>query len=244
VVEAKPAQAQEDREARHRRGDRPRSRCAPTCKQRLAESFEAACAWPTAAPSRWRWTWRGRGAPVQQQVRLPGVQLLAARAGAAPVLVQLAPVGACPAVRRPGPGHGVRPGARGGLPHAEPGQRRHQGLGPAQRLHFACWRAWRALRLRHRHAVRGLPASGAAGAAARLGRGRDRVQSTSWTEGTSKGKKRSVKRKHPFEGIIPNMARRYRETDSVAVREDLARYRSTQPCPNARARACGARRAM
>jgi excinuclease ABC subunit A len=26
------------------------------------------------------------------------------------------------------------------------------------------------------------------------------------------------------------MARRYRETDSVVVREDLARYRSTQPC--------------
>ena len=38
-------------------------------------------------------------------------------------------------------------------------------------------------------------------------------------------------KKHPFEGIIPNMERRYRETDSVAVREELARYRSMQPCP-------------
>jgi excinuclease ABC subunit A len=28
------------------------------------------------------------------------------------------------------------------------------------------------------------------------------------------------------------MARRYRETDSVVVREELARYRSTQPCPD------------
>jgi excinuclease ABC subunit A len=46
--------------------------------------------------------------------------------------------------------------------------------------------------------------------------------------GASKGKK--VSKKHPFEGIIPNMARRYRETDSSVVREDLARYRSTQPC--------------
>ena len=41
---------------------------------------------------------------------------------------------------------------------------------------------------------------------------------------------RKVTRKHPFEGILPNMQRRYRETDSALVREDLARYRSTQPC--------------
>ena len=43
------------------------------------------------------------------------------------------------------------------------------------------------------------------------------------------GKK--VSKKHPFEGILPNMARRYRETDSALVREDLARLRSTQHCP-------------
>ena len=47
--------------------------------------------------------------------------------------------------------------------------------------------------------------------------------------GASPGKKLS--KKHAFEGIIPNMQRRYRETDSALVREDLARYRSTQPCP-------------
>ena len=46
--------------------------------------------------------------------------------------------------------------------------------------------------------------------------------------GHSQGKK--LTKKHPFEGIIPNMQRRYRETDSALVREDLARYRSTQPC--------------
>ncbi|MEJ8826503.1 excinuclease ABC subunit UvrA [Variovorax humicola] len=43
---------------------------------------------------------------------------------------------------------------------------------------------------------------------------------------------RKLTRKHPFEGIIPNMERRYRETDSVAVREELARYRNMQPCPD------------
>jgi excinuclease ABC subunit A len=47
--------------------------------------------------------------------------------------------------------------------------------------------------------------------------------------GASQGKK--VGKKHPFEGIIPNMQRRYRETDSALVREDLARLRSTQHCP-------------
>ena len=41
-----------------------------------------------------------------------------------------------------------------------------------------------------------------------------------------------VKRSHPFEGIIPNLERRYRETESNSVREELARFLSTQPCPD------------
>jgi excinuclease ABC subunit A len=40
----------------------------------------------------------------------------------------------------------------------------------------------------------------------------------------------AVERKHPFEGILTNMQRRYRETESNVVREELARYLSTQPC--------------
>ncbi len=44
------------------------------------------------------------------------------------------------------------------------------------------------------------------------------------------GRKRSVKRSHPFEGVIPNFQRRWRETDSAAVREDLARYQAAKPC--------------
>jgi excinuclease ABC subunit A len=43
---------------------------------------------------------------------------------------------------------------------------------------------------------------------------------------------RKLVRKHPFEGIIPNMERRYRETDSAMVREDLSRFRNLQPCPD------------
>ncbi len=37
---------------------------------------------------------------------------------------------------------------------------------------------------------------------------------------------------HVFEGVIPNMARRLRETDSQIIRDDLARLRSTRCCPD------------
>lgn len=46
--------------------------------------------------------------------------------------------------------------------------------------------------------------------------------------GQSQGKK-TIK-KHAFEGIIPNMERRFRETESALVREDLSRYRASRPC--------------
>ncbi len=45
------------------------------------------------------------------------------------------------------------------------------------------------------------------------------------------------KRRHRFEGVIPNLERRYRETDSLAVREELAKYLGTRACPE-----CGGRR--
>ena len=36
---------------------------------------------------------------------------------------------------------------------------------------------------------------------------------------------------HPFEGVLPNLDRRYRETDSQMVLEELSKYLSVQPCP-------------
>ncbi|MDE0732714.1 MAG: excinuclease ABC subunit UvrA [Gammaproteobacteria bacterium] len=39
-------------------------------------------------------------------------------------------------------------------------------------------------------------------------------------------------RSYPFEGILPNMERRFRETESNMVREELAKYLSSQPCPD------------
>jgi len=38
-------------------------------------------------------------------------------------------------------------------------------------------------------------------------------------------------REHAFEGVIPNLERRYRETDSIVVREELAKYLNTHACP-------------
>ena len=56
----------------------------------------------------------------------------------------------------------------------------------------------------------------------------------SYTFGSGASAGKSVQKKHPFEGILPNMVRRYRDTDSAVVREELARYRQCQPCPACR----------
>ncbi len=41
---------------------------------------------------------------------------------------------------------------------------------------------------------------------------------------------KKIKQSYPFEGVLPNMDRRYHETDSMAVREELAKYLSTSSC--------------
>ena len=42
---------------------------------------------------------------------------------------------------------------------------------------------------------------------------------------------RKMVRRHPFEGVIPNLQRRFRETDSSVVREELGKLRSRRACP-------------
>ena len=63
------------------------------------------------------------------------------------------------------------------------------------------------------------------------GSGEEEISFVYQAEGTN-GRKRSVKRAHPFEGILHNLQRRFRETDSAAVREELARYQAAKPCPH------------
>src|SRR5262245_33459604 len=42
---------------------------------------------------------------------------------------------------------------------------------------------------------------------------------------------KSYVREHAFEGVIPNLERRYRETDSLVVKEELAKYLNNRACP-------------
>jgi excinuclease ABC subunit A len=49
-------------------------------------------------------------------------------------------------------------------------------------------------------------------------------------EPTGKGK--VARKRQPFEGILPNLERRYKETESLTVREELAKYLGVRPCPD------------
>ena len=59
------------------------------------------------------------------------------------------------------------------------------------------------------------------------GSGHDQISFTYLNE---RGQK--VERLHVFEGIVHNLERRYKETDSMAVREELAKYQNNQACPH------------
>ena len=59
------------------------------------------------------------------------------------------------------------------------------------------------------------------------GSGNEKIQFRYLTERGGK-----VTREHAFEGILPNLERRYKETESAAVREELAKYIADQPCPD------------
>lgn len=58
------------------------------------------------------------------------------------------------------------------------------------------------------------------------GSGKEQIEFTYLSERGTK-----FTRSHPFEGILPNLERRYKETDSATVREELAQYQSHRACP-------------
>jgi excinuclease ABC subunit A len=58
------------------------------------------------------------------------------------------------------------------------------------------------------------------------GSGKDKIAFYYLTE-----RGRTTVKEHAFEGVIPNLQRRYRETDSIVVREELAKYLNTKICP-------------
>jgi len=59
------------------------------------------------------------------------------------------------------------------------------------------------------------------------GSGEERIRFVHMSETGSR-----QQRTHPFEGMIPNLERRWRETDAAAVREELGKFISTRPCPD------------
>ncbi len=59
------------------------------------------------------------------------------------------------------------------------------------------------------------------------GSGHDKILFTYLSDGGKKNQQ-----KHPFEGIIPNLTRRYRETESQTVREELGKYLNSTVCPD------------
>jgi len=59
----------------------------------------------------------------------------------------------------------------------------------------------------------------------------DKTIAFRYLTGDGKHKGKPVVQHHVFEGVLPNMERRWRETDSSTVRETLARLRTTRPCP-------------
>ena len=61
------------------------------------------------------------------------------------------------------------------------------------------------------------------------GSGKEKIE---FTYQSFKNRKMKIQKNHSFEGIIPNLNRRYLETESNAVREELGRFLNSQTCPD------------
>ena len=61
------------------------------------------------------------------------------------------------------------------------------------------------------------------------GSGKEKIE---FTYQSFKNRKMKIQKNHSFEGIIPNLSRRYLETESNAVREELGRFLNSQTCPD------------
>jgi excinuclease ABC subunit A len=148
-----------------------------------------------------------------------------AGARAQDVLVQQ-PGGRLPHLRRHRPQGFLRSGARRRLSTSVAGGRRDQELGSQERVLLrADHRDGQALQVRPGDPVGRAVEEGPAGHAVTAAAARK------WSSGTARQWPRYAK-KHRFEGIIPNLERRYKETDSLPVREELAKYLGSQPCPD------------
>ncbi len=203
-----------------------RFKVRPDLGQRLAESFETALRLGQGvARIAYMDDPAASGTRVLGQIRLSHLQLFVERAGAAAVLLQQ-PDRRLSHLRRTGHPGILRSGENRRESASVARRRRGARLGPAQRLLLSVDSiAGAARQVRHRSAVRNLPQ-----------KIKDLVLFGSADEQIEfkylDGKGGTVKRRHTFEGIVRNLERRYNETESVAVREELAKYRSSRACPD------------
>jgi excinuclease ABC subunit A len=233
VPTSTPAQAGQEAEAHHRGGGRPRSRCARRA-QRLAESFETALMHAEGRAIAVEMD-TGQGTPVLGRVRLPGLRLRAAPSSSRACsrsTTRWAPARSATASAR----SSSSTRARGRHPAAVAGRPARSGLGPAQPVLFSrCWSRWP----RTTASTSTRPSRSCRTPSANIvlyGSGKDRSFRYLNDNGTRF-------ERAPFEGIIPNLERRYRETDSWRCARSSRSTGNNKPCPACTARACAARRA-
>ena len=217
------------------------SACGRTCAQRLAESFETALRLAGGlaraglhgrAEARRSWC-----SPAVTPARCAAIQ----RAALEPRLFSFNnPVGRLPELRRPGHA-GVLRSASGSCAIRtcrSPAARCAAGTG-AMRYYFQLIQS---LARHYEFDIETpwdeLPEHVQRRAAARQRRGGRSSSATSTADAATRTRKR-----HAFEGIVPNLERRYRETESATVREELAKYLGTRPCPDCGGTRLNARRA-
>ena len=211
--------------AHHRRGRRPLPRAARRRAAARGVVRDGACAVAGRGADRVPGRAGSRAAGVLEPLRLHDLRLQPRRTRAAAVLVQQSGrrLRHLRRTRRPGV---LRSGARRRQPGAVARGRRDPRLGSPQRLLFPADPVAReALPLRHRDAV-GRPARGDPHVLLR-GSDDERIEFRYFD---SRGG--STRRSHTWEGILPNLERRYRETESPTVREELGKYLSTRTCPD------------
>jgi excinuclease ABC subunit A len=237
------AQAQEDREARHRRGDRPhqgaRSR-SPTCASGWPRASRRRCAWPRAAPSRWRHGHRRRRALFNAKFACPVCSYSLAELE--PRLFSASTRPWAPARACDGLGHREVFDPRAWSPSprsAWPAAPSRAGTA-ATATTSPCSKAWPSTTSStlRRPSSRCPKRCSTCCCTARAKR---RSSSATRWKGPTAGKKRSAST--PSKASSEHVERRYRETDSALVREELARYRNTQPCPDCGGTRLRARRA-
>ena len=206
-----------------------RMRVRADAAQRLAESFETALRLSADGPGAPRCSMRraARASTLSllQPPRLPGCGY-----SVPPLEPKLFsfnnPAGACPSCDGLGVQEFFDPQRVVRAPAPVARRRRGARLGPAQRALLPAHPVARASTTASTSRRPGPSCPSTCARAARRQRRRRAIE-FSYRERAA----RAPRKRHPFEGILPNLTRRYRETESPMVREELARYLGMRPCP-------------